>query len=287
MRIGPHEVGLRPIVIAEIGLNHCGSMERAIEMIHAAKSAGCDIAKFQTFTAIDVCPPDQVWTYRSQGEMVTEHRIDIFKRCELPEAAWPILKAECERQGILFMSTPETPADLALLLKVGIPAVKVASDNATNMPMLRACARSGLPVILSTGMCNLTEVAGAILTQWDGLRAVLVCSSEYPCPPESANLSRITTLRKISASIPVGFSDHTEGTTAAVTAVGLGACIFETHFTLSRDLPGPDHWWAKTPDELGRWARDIRAAEAMMGSGLMAPSAAERAVKAAYQRAVA
>lgn len=277
--IGPEHL---PFTIAETSLNHCGSLARALAMIRLAKEAGCDAVKFQTFRAEDVCPPDQVWTYRTQGKTVTEPRIEVFRRCELPDAAWPALKAECDRQGIVFLSTPETPRDLDFLLELGIPAIKIGSDNLTNRPMLQACALAGKPIILSTGMSDWVEIAMAMGIL--GRAALLVCTSEYPCPPEAANLGRIATLRNNFASSPIGLSDHTQGTTAAVAAVAMGASILECHFTLDRKLPGPDHWWAKTPEQLKQWAHHIREAWTMLGSGSFTLSEQEQEAKERYQR---
>lgn len=287
MNIAGHEIGKEPFTIGEVGLNHQGSIERALEMIRVAAKCGVDCVKFQTFRAEGVCDADQMYTYKQGDCEITERRISIFKRCELPERAWPILKAECEKRGVIFMSTPQNPSDLDILLKVGIPAIKVGSDDLTNFPMLRYCSRDdiALPIILSCGMSNMNEVMGA-LGIVGGLTgrptAVLVCTSQYPCPPTEANLSRITTLRKLG--IPIGFSDHTQNSHAAMVASALGACIFEKHFTLNNNELGPDHAFSAAPHELMMWVKAIKEAKTLLGSGEVLPSARELENKRKYQR---
>ena len=303
MKIGNFEIGPEhpPFTIAEAGLNHCGDIERALVMVRVAKICGCDAIKFQTFKAVDVCPPDQDYTYQSQGETITEKRINIFRRCELPESAWPVIKAECDKQDIIFMSTPETPADLDILLKAGIPAIKIGSDNLTNLPMLRYCARDdvALPIILSCGMSNTTEITAALYAlgqtfdddkqYYPGMPdesnvILLVCTSEYPCLPDALNLARITSMRKAFPGIHIGFSDHTGVLMSTAMAAALGACVFEAHFTLDRNLPGPDHSWCFDTNGLHDWVECIHLSKIVMGDGIIRPSEFELANKAKYQR---
>lgn len=281
-------VGAEPFVVAEVGINHNGDLERALEMIHVAKSAGCDAVKFQTFKADEfVNDPSQMFTYRSQGKDVTESMLAMFQRYELPEDAWPLIKAECAKAGIIFFSTPQNRSDLDILLKVGVPAVKVGSDDFTNLPLLKSYARSGLPLILSTGMSDLAEAHQALeaVGGLDGYPVILlVCTSQYPTPPDDANLSRITTLKGAFPLVPIGFSDHTSGALASALAVSLGAVFLEKHFTLSHDLPGPDHWFSEDPQGLKEWVSGIRTAYRMLGSPLVRPTAVERGNKREYQR---
>jgi N,N'-diacetyllegionaminate synthase len=294
MNIAGHEIGKRPFLISEVGLNHNGSLDRAMEMIGAAKVAGVDAVKFQTFKAAGVCDAEQVYTYRQyycQGigapilTEITEPRINIFRRCELPEVAWWRIKHECDKQGVIFLSTPQNPSDLVLLLDVGIPAIKIGSDDATNHEMLRYCARDdvGLPIILSTGMCDGKEIGAALDAIGRHTPCVLmVCTSEYPCAPDSVNVRRVESLRHSADA--VGFSDHTIGTTAAIAATALGACVFECHFTLDHDLPGPDHWWSRDVSQLRAWVDAIHEAHVMLGDGAVKPSAKELEAKGKYQR---
>jgi len=284
MLIAGHEIGREPFTIAEVGLNHNGDLDRARAMIGVAAALGVTAVKFQTFKAADVCDEEQEYAYQSQGKTVTEKRINIFRRAELPASAWAVLKAECERNNVVFLSTPETPADLALLMKVGIPAIKIGSDNLTNLPMLRYCAQSGLPIILSCGMSDMKELHAALHIVSNAV--VMVCTSQYPCPPDEANLARVETLLKYCAEY-VGFSDHTSDHMSAAIAVALGASVFEKHFTLSHDLRGPDHWWSANPRELAEWVHTINTAWTMLGDGKIEPSEREREAKAKYQRRVA
>ena len=280
--------GQPPFVVAEAGINHNGDVQRALEMVRAASGAGCDAIKFQTFKAAEfVNDATLQFTYRSQGREITEPMLDMFRRYELPESAWRVIKAECDAAGIVFFSTPQNRSDLDILLTVGVPAVKVGSDDFTNLPLLRSYARCGLPLILSSGMSDLAEAHAALeaVGALDGYPTILlVCTSQYPTPPEDANLARISTLRAAFPGLPIGFSDHTRGPVAAAMAVALGACFLEKHFTLDHDLPGPDHWFSEDVQGLACWVAAIRAATAMVGTGLVRPSTVERGNKLEYQR---
>jgi sialic acid synthase SpsE len=283
--IGP---GHAPFVVAEAGINHNGDLERALQMVHVAGRAGCNAVKFQTFRAAEfVNDASLAFTYRSQGREVTESMLEMFRRYELPESAWAVIKAECAKAGVVFFSTPQNRSDLEILLRVGVPAVKVGSDDFTNLPLLHSYAGCGLPLILSSGMSDLAEIHSAleVTGALDGYPTILlVCTSQYPTPPEDANLARISTLRAAFPGLPIGFSDHTRGPTAAAMAVALGACLLEKHFTLDHDLPGPDHWFSEDPEGLAGWVTSIRTAWAMVGSGLVRPSAVERHNKSHFQR---
>jgi hypothetical protein len=209
-RIGPAHPAF---IIAEAGINHNGKVERALEMVLAAKQAGADAIKFQTFKADEfVGDPNQTYTYRSQGREITESMLAMFRRYELPREAWFAIKAECDQRDIIFMSTPQNRSDLDLLLEVGIPAIKVGSDDFTNLPMLRSFANEELPLILSCGMADMAdvyrslEVVGAL----DGRPTVLLlCTSQYPTPPADVNLRKLTTLQAAFPMLTLGFSDHT------------------------------------------------------------------------------
>lgn len=285
--VGP---GHEPFVVAEVGINHNGELARALEMIHVAACAGADAVKFQTFKAAEfVNDPAQMFTYCSQGREVTESMLEMFRRYELPPHAWAQLKAECEKAGVVFFSTPQNRTDLDILLQVGVPAVKVGSDDFTNLPLLRSYAQTGLPLILSSGMSDLAEAQQALdaIGALDGYPTILlVCTSQYPTPPQDAHLARIGTLRHAFPLVPIGFSDHTEGHIAAAVATGLGACFIEKHFTLDHGLPGPDHWFAADPGELKAWVDGIRAAYRMLGNPLVRPTAMERTNKREFQRRV-
>lgn len=283
-------LGHPPFVIAEVGINHNGLLDKALEMIAVAKAAGADAVKFQTFKADEfVGDPQQMFTYRSRGTEVTESMLAMFRRYELPREAWALINAECQRQRITFMSTPQNRSDLDLLREAGVTAVKVGSDDFTNLPLIRSYAETGLPLILSCGMADLAEVhqaldaAGAL----DGYPlALLLCTSQYPTPPRDVNLRKLRTLQAAFPGLITGFSDHTQGALASSLAVAMGALIFEKHFTLDNDLPGPDHWFSENPQSLAQWVAGIREATVMMGSAVVRPTAPELEMRKLARRSL-
>jgi N,N'-diacetyllegionaminate synthase len=290
--IGGRKVGdgHPPFIIAEAGINHNGEVESALAMVRIARDAGADAIKFQTFRAAEIVgDPTQTYSYRSQGKDVTESMLAMFRRCELPRQAWFAIKAEADRQGIMFLSTPQNRTDLDLLLEVGVPVVKVGSDDFTNSPLLKSYATTGLPIILSCGMADMTEVRSALTAvgALDGYPTVLLlCTSQYPTPPGDVNLRKLATLRAAFPSLTLGYSDHTQGPLAASVATAFGAAVFEKHFTMSHDLPGPDHWFSEDPAGLAAWVQAIRTAHAMLGSAAMQPTAAERDMRAIARRSI-
>jgi N,N'-diacetyllegionaminate synthase len=279
-----------PYCIAEVGINHNGDLAIAKGMIEAAKAAGADAVKFQTFKAEEFCgDPGQTFTYQSQGKTVTESMLDMFQRYEFPRETWRAIKAHCDAVGITFFSTPQNRSDLDLLIELGVPAVKVGSDDFTNKPLLRSYATEGLPLILSCGMSDMAEVHQALDTVgwFDGSQvALLLCTSQYPTPPEDVNILKLTTLQQAFPKLLVGFSDHTQGPLAAALAVARGARIFEKHFTLDHDLPGPDHWFSEEPDALAKWIATIRSADVLLGSPFVRPTKAEQEMRLVARRSV-
>lgn len=268
-----------PYCIAEVGINHNGDLDLALRMIDAAKAAGADAVKFQTFKAEEFCgDPQQMFTYQSQGQSVTESMLAMFQRYEFSPAQWQQVKAYCAQVGITFFSSPQNRSDLDLLLQIGVPAVKVGSDDFTNLPLLRSYAEAGLPLILSCGMSDLAEVHQALESVgWFAGQAValLLCTSQYPTPDTDVNLSKLTTLQQAFPGLLVGFSDHTQGPLAAALAVARGARLFEKHFTLDHDLPGPDHWFSENPQGLTEWIEQIHRASRILGSPFVRPTPAE------------
>ncbi len=275
----------RLFIIAEAGINHNGSLSRALAMVDVAKKAGADAIKFQTFKASEIVLNDDLqYTYKSRGVRKRESMQRMFKRCEFSEADWRTIKKRCLKQNITFLSTPQNVSDLQLLLRLGVPAVKIGSDDLTNIPMLVEMAKSALPLILSTGMSSLSEIKRTVHSLAGRKIVLLVCTSEYPAKDASLNLNRIRTLRRLFPSVPVGFSDHSIGAQAASVAAALGACVFEKHFTLDHDLEGPDHWFSADPGELQEWVKAIRGTFVMLGSGLVQPTAVERRNKKMFRR---
>lgn len=285
--VGP---GQPPFVVLEAGINHNGELERAVRMIEVARDCGADAVKFQTFKAKEfVGDPNLTFSYKSQGRDVTESMLAMFERMEFSASEWAVLKRACDAAGIMFLSTPQNVSDLAILLPLGIPAIKVGSDDFNNLPLLREYSRPGLPLILSCGMADMEEVArslDAVSKAGNPSVILLVCTSSYPTPPADANVRRLTTLRDAFPGLVLGFSDHTEGPEAAAIAAALGATFFEKHFTLDHDLPGPDHWFSEDPDGARAWIAAIRKAYVLLGDGVVRPTAAEVMMKRIARRSV-
>lgn len=286
-RIGPGEP---PYCIAEVGINHNGDLAIAKRMIEVAKEAGADAVKFQTFKAEEFCgDPEQTYTYKSQGESVTESMLVMFKRYEIPPEHWQAIKAHCELVGITFFSSPQNRGDLDLLMGIGVPAIKVGSDDFTNLPLLRYYIESQLPLILSCGMSDLAEVHQALDTVgwFDGYPvALLLCTSQYPTPEEDVHIYKLNTLQQAFPGLLVGFSDHTQSALAAALAVACGARMFEKHFTLGQDMPGPDHWFSEEPAGLAEWIKTIQTADTLLGSPFVRPTKEERQMRLVARRSV-
>ena len=292
IRIGNREVGRgqEPFIIAEVGLNHNGELEKAYAMIHEAKLAGADAVKFQTFRAAEfISDPDLTFTYKSQGKPVTESMLAMFQRYEFSTDKWKKIKDRCESEGIIFFSTPQNPGDLDVLMEVGVPAVKIGSDDFNNLPLLRRYAQTGLPVLVSCGMSDMAEVHQSLeaLGTFEGYPTVLfLCTSQYPTPPADVNLLKLKSLAGAFPGLVLGFSDHTQGPMASSLAVAMGATIFEKHFTLDHDLPGPDHWFSEDPKGLREWVAAIRQAHTMLGSPLVRPTGPEMAMRTLARRSI-
>ncbi len=285
--IGPNAA---PFCIAEVGINHNGDLAIAKRMIEAAKAAGADAVKFQTFKAEEFCgDPDQTFTYKSQGKSVTESMLEMFRRYEFTSDNWCEIKAYCQTVGITFFSTPQNFSDLELLMEIGVPAIKIGSDDFTNLPLIRSYILSGLPLILSCGMSDLAEVHQALeAADWfDGYPvALMLCTSQYPTPPQDVNIAKLNTLQQSFPGLLIGFSDHTQGALAAALAVSHGARIFEKHFTLGKDMAGPDHWFSEDPVGLAEWIDYIRVADVLMGSPVVRPTIAEQEMRLIARRSV-
>lgn len=279
---------MRSIIIAEAGVNHNGDIELARKMVKAARWAGADYVKFQTAVpelVISSCAPQA--EYQRENTGVEESQLDMCRRIHLPLSDYTQLKALCEEEGIGFMSTPFDLVSIDYLVKLGQDWMKVPSGEITNLPYLRKVSEAGIPVILSTGMSDMEEVDRAvrILCGEDPLSSpeakltrsqviVLQCNTQYPTPPEDVNLRAMLTMRR-ELGLRTGYSDHTRGIEISVAAAALGAEVIEKHFTLSRDLPGPDHKASLEPDELAEMVCCIRNVEAALGDGVKRVSLSE------------
>jgi len=267
-----------PFIVAEVGINHNGDMGLAKECIAAAAEAGADSVKFQSYKTEDfIFDRSLMFTYLSQGKKVKESQFEMFKRCEINRDNILFLKQECDKHGVNFHSTPTSLAGIKDLEFVGSQLLKNGSDYLTNLELIRAMGETGLTTVLSTGMATLTDIDEAVETfrsTGNEKLILLHCTSAYPTPAEEVNLARLGTLSS-AFGVPVGFSDHSKGVTAAVAATVLGTCWIEKHFTLDRNLPGPDHWFSMDPSELTELVDSVRSAEKMVGDAKIIPTVSE------------
>lgn len=288
IRIGERNIGPGEpcFITAEIGLNHNGEMAIARSTIEAAVEAGADGVKFQNYVTSDFLEDDRLtYTYISGGREITESQLAMFKRCELSEQQLSDLKKHCDQLGVVFFSTPTSMAGVELLRRLGTPLLKNGSDFLTHLPLIRGMAETGLPTVLSTGMALVSEIDDAVsaFREAGGNDLILLhCTSSYPTPPEEINLMRIPVLADTFGCLS-GFSDHSEGTTAAVGARALGACFIEKHFTLDRALPGPDHRFSSDPAELRELVRAIRSLESALGTSRLGPTRSEVQGRAGFR----
>ncbi len=266
-------------ITAEIGINHNGDMGIARRTIDAAAEAGADAVKLQNYEVTDfLASEDLSYSYKSKGKDIIESQVDMFKRYELSVEQLEELKAHCDLKNIVFFSTPTGLSGIQTLKKLGSPLLKNGSDFLTHLEIIRAMAETGIPTVLSTGMATVEEIDDAVNTFRDagGRDLILLhCTSSYPTPSQDINLRRIPVLQQAFECL-VGFSDHSEGSAAAIASVVLGSCFIEKHFTLDRNLPGPDHWFSSDPDQLKQLIAGLRQAELALGGSRLAPAPSEQ-----------
>jgi N,N'-diacetyllegionaminate synthase len=265
-------------LVAEIGINHNGDLDLARRMIDAAADAGADAVKFQNYRTEDfIADRSMTYEYTSAGKRVTETQHDLFKRNELSLDQLAYLNDHCKRRNMVFFSTPTNVQGIEALIRLGVPLLKNGSDYLTHLPLIQAMAQSGLAVVISTGMATLAEIDDAVraFRGAGGQDFILLhCVSTYPVPPEDVNLRKIPALAT-AFGCPVGFSDHTKGVVAAIGAVAVGGCMIEKHFTLDRNLPGPDHYFSATPEEFVALAESVRTMEKCLGESTVGPAYSE------------
>jgi N,N'-diacetyllegionaminate synthase len=284
-------------IIAEAGVNHNGSEEMAMQLVDAAVTAGADAVKFQTFKAEKLVSPKARKAAYQEAQTGEGDQFAMLKALELSDEAHQRLATYCSEQGIEFLSTPFDEESADFLIALGCRRLKVPSGELTNAPFLRFLAAKGLPMILSTGMATLDEVAEAValinrVREEQGFSeplaevlTLLHCTSNYPTPLQDVNMRAMQTLAE-AFHLPVGYSDHTAGTFVAPIARALGAEVFEKHFTLDRALPGPDHAASLEPEELAQMVRAIRDTDLLLGSPDKRPSGPELEVRIAARRSV-
>jgi N-acetylneuraminate synthase/N,N'-diacetyllegionaminate synthase len=274
-RIG---MGAPCFVIAEAGVNHNGELEMARQLIDAATAAGASAVKFQTFKAERLVTLDAPKAgYQKLVTRAAESQYEMLRRLELSSGAHRELMAYCRSRGLLFMSTPFDEESADFLDELGVALFKLPSGEVTNLPFLAHVARKSKPMIVSTGMADLNEVAAAVRTIEDeGLRELVLlhCVSSYPAEAKDINLRAMLAMN-VAFGVPVGYSDHASGAEVALAAVALGACVIEKHLTLDRNLPGPDHQASLEPAELKALVTGIRTVEAALGDGVKRPAASE------------
>ena len=271
----------KTLIIVEAGVNHNGSIELAKKMIDAAVEAGADAIKFQTFKAEKVvsryAPKAE---YQKKTTTDGESQLEMIKKLELDAAAHQTLIDYCKKRNIQFLSTPFDFESIDLLNELGLDIFKIPSGEITNLPYLRKIGVLRKKIILSTGMANLGDIEDAldVLMEAGTVRenmTVLHCNTEYPTPMQDVNLRAILTIGAAFPGVQVGYSDHTLGIEVPIAAVAMGATVIEKHFTLDRNMEGPDHKASLEPDELKAMVKAIRNIEKAFGSGIKQASPSE------------
>lgn len=272
IQIGNRKLGAdKPCyVIAEMSANHNQGFEKAIRIVHAAKDCGADAVKLQTYTPDTITIQCDKPEFRVGGGTLWDGKTlyELYGEAYTPWDWQPKLKAEADRIGIDLFSTPFDFSAVDLLESMNVPAYKIASFEIVDFPLIERVARTGKPIIMSTGMCTETEVEEALqVARGAGARDIVLlkCTSEYPAPPEHMNLRTIPWMQE-RFQLPIGLSDHTLGIVAPVAAVALGACVLEKHFTLSRSDPGPDAAFSLEPTEFKAMVDAVRVAEKALGT---------------------
>lgn len=265
-------------IIAEAGVNHNGDVDTARRLVDAACAAGADCVKFQTFRAKNLAARGAGRAVYQEVAVGEGSQQDMLRRLELSFEEFIGLKAYCIQAGIQFLSTPFDFESLDFLISLDMPFWKIPSGEITNLPYLLRIAGTGKPIVLSTGMSTLEEVGAALeilKKNGSGPVTLLHCNTEYPTPMKDVNLRAMLTL-KDTFHCEVGYSDHTLGIEVPIAAAALGAAIIEKHFTLDRNMEGPDHRASLEPDELAAMVRGIRNVELALGTGVKQPSESER-----------
>jgi N-acetylneuraminate synthase len=277
-------------VIAEAGVNHNGDLAMALALCDAARAAGADAVKFQTFRAEDLVVPGAPTAGYQKKQTGEDDQFAMLRKLELTREQHERIRDHCNAIGIEFFSTPFSVQAVDMLVSLGVRRIKMPSGELTHRALVEHACATGLPVLFSTGMASLAEVQQTL--QWaraargslEGI-AVLHCTSAYPASDDALNLRAITTMRE-AFGLPVGYSDHSLGIEASLAAVALGATVIEKHLTLDRELPGPDHAASLEPQEFGLMVTGIRRISAMLGDGVKAPRPEEQDAARVARRSV-
>ena len=266
-------------IIAEAGVNHNGQLDLALRLCDIAKESGADAVKFQTWKTEKIVTKKALLAeYQKENLNGKSSQFEMLKRLELGYDEFAVLKEYCDKIGICFLSTPDTEEDMDFLLELGMPVLKIGSGDVTNVPFLLNIGQRKQKVILSTGMSTLADIEIAYNTLLESGAtevALLHCTTNYPCPYDEVNLRAMNTIKQ-AFKCQVGYSDHTMGIEVPIAAVAMGAEIIEKHFTLDRNMEGPDHRASLEPQELKRMVASIRNIEKAMGDGIKRPNASEK-----------
>jgi N,N'-diacetyllegionaminate synthase len=284
-------------VIAEAGVNHNGSDDLALQLVDIAANAGADAVKFQTFKAASLVTKGAATADYQKQQTDSDDQYSMLKQLEMSDALHHKLIDRCQQNNIEFMSTPFDIEAAKFLLHLGMRRLKVPSGELTNLPLIRELTALNMPMILSTGMASMNEVIEAVdvivevrdQKEFDEplieMLTILHCTSNYPAKIEDVNLRAMQTMCDI-LKLPVGYSDHTDGIFIAVAAVAMGATVIEKHFTLDKNLPGPDQKASLEPDELALMVEQIRQVETSLGDGVKEPRLNEFPVRELVRRSV-
>lgn len=278
----------RCFIIAEAGVNHNGDIDIAKQLVDKAYEAGADAIKFQTFKAENLVTKNAPKAEYQKSTTGDGNQFEMLKKLELSTKDHIVLKKYCEEKGVMFISTPFDFESVDLLEEIDVPLYKVGSGDLTNLPLLKYIASKNKPIILSTGMANLGEVEEAINTIYETGNNKLIllhCTSNYPTAYEDVNLRAMLTMQE-AFKLPVGYSDHTIGIEVPIAAVTLGAKVIEKHFTLDRNMKGPDHRASIEPDELKMMVRSIRNIETAMGDGIKRCNKSEENIRKVARKSI-
>jgi N,N'-diacetyllegionaminate synthase len=282
---------MKTFIIAEAGVNHNGSMEIAKKLVDVAAEAGVNAVKFQTFKAKNIVTKfTQKAEYQKEITSASETQLEMVKRLELDVNAHEELMVYCRGEEMMFLSTPFDLESIELLNKLGVEIFKIPSGEITNLPYLRKIGGLKKKIILSTGMADMREIENALDilvgagTPKDSI-TVLHCNTEYPTPMEDVNLKAMLAIRD-TFGVNIGYSDHTSGIEVPIAAVALGAAVIEKHFTLDKNMDGPDHKASLEPKELKTMVNAIRTIEKAMGDGIKSPSPSELRNKPVVRKSI-
>lgn len=276
-------------IIAEAGVNHNGNLELAKKLVDMAVECGADAVKFQTFKAEESTGQiAEKAQYQKENDTTEESQLDMIRKLELPFEDFAVIQEYCREKRIDFISTPDGTESLQCLLDLNVPLIKIGSTEVTNLSFLKEIANTGKWMILSTGMSTLGEVEKAvnmILSTGNQQLCLMHCTTDYPTAIEAVNLRAMDTLHK-AFNLPIGYSDHTLGFEAAVSAVTLGATCIEKHITLDRNMKGPDHKASMPPEEFKEYVLHIRNTEKLLGDGRKRPTEHEVRIMQQVRRSI-